>query len=72
MYLSFLGLLWFTPVYTQDRLLLNLLWSGYIFVGSWLKDRRLLFYLGQTYRQYQAQVPGYPLLGWGPLGRVPG
>ncbi len=71
-YLSFLGLLWFTPVYTQDRLLLNLLWSGYIFVGSWLKDRRLLFYLGQTYRQYQAQVPGYPLLGWGPLGRVPG
>ncbi len=70
-YLSFLGLLWFTPVYTLDRLLLNLVWTAYIFVGSWLKDRRLLFYLGSTYREYLARVPGYPLLGWGPLGRIP-
>ncbi len=70
-YLSFLGLLWFTPHFTTDRLLLNLLWTVYIFVGSWLKDQRLLFYLGSTYREYQSQVPGYPLLGWGPWGRVP-
>jgi hypothetical protein len=29
----------------------------------------LLFYLGDTYREYQARVPGYPL-AFGPLGRI--
>ena len=44
--------------------------TAYVAVGSWLKDRRLLFYLGDVYRSYQARVPGYPLVGFGPLGRV--
>jgi protein-S-isoprenylcysteine O-methyltransferase Ste14 len=69
-YLSFLGQVWLTPQMTVDRLLLSLLLTGYIFLGSYFKDRRLLHYLGDTYREYQAQVPGYPL-GFGPLGRVP-
>ncbi len=42
----------------------------YVAVGSWLKDRRLAFYLGDAYRTYQERVPGYPLVGFGPLGRV--
>lgn len=69
-YLSFLGLIWFNPLMTLDRLLLSAVWTMYIFVGSWLKDQRLLYYLGDRYCQYQAEVPGYP--GFiGPLGRAP-
>lgn len=68
-YLSFLGLIWFNPVMTLDRLLLAVVWSGYIFVGSYLKDERLAYFLGRSYRDYQEQVPGYPLLPLGPLAR---
>jgi protein-S-isoprenylcysteine O-methyltransferase Ste14 len=68
-YLSFLGLVWFTPWVTLDRALLTGLMTAYIFLGSYLKDRRLLFFLGDAYREYQARVPGYPL-AFGALGRV--
>jgi protein-S-isoprenylcysteine O-methyltransferase Ste14 len=68
-YLSFLGQIWFTPTMTADRTLFTGMMTFYIFIGSYLKDRRLLFFLGDTYREYQARVPGYPL-GVGPLGRV--
>ena len=70
-YLSFLGLIWFTPVMTADHAVLTGVWSSYIFVGSCLKDRRLLFYLGDGYRTYQAAVPGYPGMPMGPLARRP-
>ncbi|MGE0761064.1 MAG: isoprenylcysteine carboxylmethyltransferase family protein [Pirellulaceae bacterium] len=69
-YLSFLGLIWFTPHMTADRAVLTTLWTIYIFVGSYFKDERLAYYLGDTYRQYQQRVPGYPLLNFGPLGRL--
>jgi protein-S-isoprenylcysteine O-methyltransferase Ste14 len=69
-YLAFLAQVWLTPVMTLDRLLLCSVFTVYILLGSYLKDRRLVFYLGDTYRQYQARVPGYPLM-LGPLGRVP-
>jgi hypothetical protein len=67
-YLSFLGLIWFNPRMTWDHGLLTLVWTIYIFVGSYLKDERLAFHLGATYREYQRSVPGYPFLYWGPLG----
>jgi methanethiol S-methyltransferase len=70
-YLSFLGLIWFVPTVTLDRALLIAVWTVYIFVGSYLKDRRLQHYLGPTYREYQARVPGYPGMIVGPLARVP-
>jgi protein-S-isoprenylcysteine O-methyltransferase Ste14 len=69
-YLSFLGLVWFTPVMTTDRAILTVVWTVYVFIGSYLKDRRLLLYLGEPYRQYLAEVPGYPGMPLGPLGRV--
>ena len=69
-YLCFLGLVWFTPSMTLDRTLLTGLMTAYIFLGSYLKDRRLTFYLGDVYREYQARVRGYPFIGFGPLGRV--
>ena len=58
-YMSFLGLIWLTPDMTIDRALLVAIWTVYIFLGSQLKDRRMRFYLGATYRQYQTQVPAY-------------
>ncbi len=67
-YLSFLGLVWFNPVMSIDRLILALVWTTHIFVGSYLKDRRLERYIGEPYKQYQTRVPGYPLFR-GPLGR---
>ena len=70
-YLSFLGLIWFTPLMTLDRLLLAGIWSLYIATGSCLKDARLVFYLGDTYRAYQARVPGYIGVPIGPFARVP-
>jgi protein-S-isoprenylcysteine O-methyltransferase Ste14 len=68
-YLSFLGLIWFTPVMTADHAVLTGIWTTYIFVGSCLKDRRLVFYLGRSYREYQAAVAGYPGMMLGPLAR---
>jgi len=70
-YLSFLGLIWLNPEMTFDRLTLALVWSTHIFVGSYLKDRRLVYYVGEAYRCYQARVPGYPFIPWGPLGKRP-
>ena len=68
-YLSFLGLVWFAPVMTIDRIELIACWTAYVLVGSWLKDQRLLHYVGEPYRIYQSQVAGYPGIMWGPLAR---
>ena len=69
-YLSFLALIWFNPVMTFDRMVLAVAWSIHIFVGSYLKDRRLTYYIGERYRHYQRQVPGYPFIPYGPLGKL--
>ena len=70
-YLSFLGLIWFTPRMTVDHAVLTGVWTAYIFVGSVLKDQRLKFYLGDEYREYASRVPGYPGMLFGPLARWP-
>jgi protein-S-isoprenylcysteine O-methyltransferase Ste14 len=70
-YLSFAGLVWFAPRMTLDHAILTGLWTAYILVGSCLKDQRLAFYLGDTYRDYCARVPGYPLMFFGPLAKWP-
>lgn len=69
-YLSFLGLIWITPAMTLDRAILTAVWTVYIFVGSHLKDRRLLYFIGEPYRRYQEQVPGYPFIPAGSLGKA--
>lgn len=70
-YLSFLGLIWFNPDMTLDRAVLTGIWTAYVFIGSALKDQRMIFFLGDLYREYRARVPGYPLMPAGPLARVP-
>lgn len=69
-YLSFMGLIWFTPHMSLDHALLTAVWTGYIFVGSILKDQRMYFFIGKPYREYALRVPGYPLLPSGPLART--
>jgi protein-S-isoprenylcysteine O-methyltransferase Ste14 len=68
-YLSFLGLIWFTPRLTLDMAILTGVWTAYLFVGSRLKDARLEHYIGDAYRAYERRVPGFPLIFFGPLGR---
>jgi protein-S-isoprenylcysteine O-methyltransferase Ste14 len=62
--------MWFAPRMTSDHLLLASVWTVYVYIGSVLKDRRLLYFLGDRYRAYMASVPGYPLVPFGPLSRV--
>jgi hypothetical protein len=70
-YLGFIGLVWFTPVITADRGLLIVSWTLYVLIGSWLKDERLAYYIGEPYRLYQSRVPGYPGVFIGPLAKRP-
>jgi len=70
-YLSFLGLVWFTPTMTLDHAALTAIWTGYIFYGSYLKDRRLEHFVGEPYRIYEQCVRGYPLMPIGPLAKRP-
>ncbi len=69
-YLSFLGLIWFTPHMSLDHVILTAVWTVYIYVGSVLKDKRLLHFIGEPYRDYMRRVPGFPIIGFGPLGKV--
>ncbi|HBJ34988.1 MAG TPA: hypothetical protein DDZ51_09555 [Planctomycetaceae bacterium] len=68
-YLSFLGLVWFTPRMSLDHAALTVIWTAYIFYGSFLKDRRLEHFIGEPYRQYESRVSGYPLVPLGPLSK---
>ncbi|WP_252853715.1 NnrU family protein [Aeoliella straminimaris] len=70
-YISFMGLVWFTPHMSLDHVVLTGVWTLYLFMGSYLKDRRLEYFLGTSYRQYEAEVTGFPLMPFGPLARRP-
>jgi protein-S-isoprenylcysteine O-methyltransferase Ste14 len=70
-YLSFVGIVWFTPRMSLDHLLLASVWTVYIVVGSMAKDRRMAHYIGAPYCEYAARVGGYPLLRGTPLGKWP-
>ena len=59
-YLSFLLIVWLTPVMSSGHLLLSVLMTFYLFFGSWLKDRRLVQLIGEPYQRYISTVPGYP------------
>jgi protein-S-isoprenylcysteine O-methyltransferase Ste14 len=57
MYLLVLLMIWAQPDLTVDRLLFNLLWSGWLVVGSVLEERDLVVTFGEDYREYQRRVP---------------
>lgn len=57
LYAFTLVLLWSYPDLTADRLLLNVMWTVWIFIGAHLEERDLVRTFGESYRVYQRQVP---------------
>jgi protein-S-isoprenylcysteine O-methyltransferase Ste14 len=57
LYLFVLIIIWTNPDLTVDRLLFNVLWTGWIFIGTVLEERDLVSQFGEAYRQYQQKVP---------------
>jgi methanethiol S-methyltransferase len=66
-YMSFLGLIWFTPTMTADHAVLTTIWTIYIYAGSYFKDRRLIKFIGTPYLEYGRLVTGLPVIGIGSL-----
>jgi protein-S-isoprenylcysteine O-methyltransferase Ste14 len=52
-----------------DHAVLTAVWTGYLFLGSMIKDRRLEKFIGEPYRNYERNVVGFPLMARGPLGK---
>ena len=56
-YASFALILWTSPSFTVEKMVLASLWSVYCVVGSALKERRFLKFHGDAFRAYQKRVP---------------
>ena len=57
LYLFMMVMIWSCPNLTTDRLLFNILWSVWIFVGTILEERDLIEQFSDAYRKYQKKVP---------------
>lgn len=57
LYLATLMMIWSYPDLTADRLLFNVLFTGWIIVGTVLEERDLVENFGDDYRNYQRRVP---------------
>ncbi len=57
LYFFTLVLIWSSPDMTLDRLLFNVLFTGWIVVGTRLEERDLVAEFGEDYRAYQRHVP---------------
>jgi protein-S-isoprenylcysteine O-methyltransferase Ste14 len=57
LYLFSILLIWACPDVTADRLLFNVLWTAWIYVGSILEEADLVAEFGETYRDYRRRVP---------------
>ena len=66
LYSCVLVLFWTNPAVSADQLLLSVMWTAWIVVGTALEERDLIAEFGEAYRAYQRQVP--MLIPW--RGRV--
>ena len=57
LYFFTLVMIWSNPDLTLDRLLFNVLFTGWIIVGTRLEERDLVAEFGEQYSAYQRQVP---------------
>jgi methanethiol S-methyltransferase len=58
-YLGLLIVFWATPQLTVGRALFAICMSAYILIGAWFEERDLVRKHGQSYRDYQREVPAY-------------
>lgn len=66
LYFCILVMFWTSPDVTADRLLFNILWTAWIWVGSRLEETDLVADFGDSYRDYRRRVP--MLIPWrGPV-----
>ncbi len=56
-YTTTLMMIWSFPDLTADRLLFNVLFTGWIIIGTFLEERDLVENYGDAYRNYQRRVP---------------
>jgi hypothetical protein len=59
-YLSMLGMIWGTPWMTPSRLLVATVWTGYLVIGTVLKEARLRRTMRDAWTAYAATVPPFP------------
>jgi methanethiol S-methyltransferase len=62
-YLGLLVAFWATPQLTVGHLLFAACMSAYIFIGAWFEERDLVRKHGQSYRDYQRDVPAFLPVG---------
>jgi len=69
LYSCILVLFWANPDLTVDQLLFDVLWTGWIWIGTVLEERDLAREFGDVYRRYQKAVP--MLVPWrGPVAKT--
>lgn len=59
-FLAFFGMIWFSPTMTVGHLMLSVVWSLYLIIGTLRKENNLM--KNKIYRNYAAKVPAYPFL----------
>jgi methanethiol S-methyltransferase len=57
LYLFVLLMIWSNPYLTLDRLLFNVLWTVWIYIGALLEERDLVADFGEAYGEYKRKVP---------------
>ena len=57
LYFFSLVMIWANPHISHDRLLFNIMWTGWIIIGTMLEERDLVADFGDGYRDYQKRVP---------------
>jgi len=57
LYSCLIVLIWSSPDVTADRLLFNVLWTAWIWVGTVLEERDLVAEFGEPYLEYRREVP---------------
>jgi methanethiol S-methyltransferase len=68
LYFCVLVMFWANPDVTVDRLLFNVLWTGWVYVGTLLEERDLTNEFGDVYLRYRKAVP--MLIPWrGPVAK---
>jgi hypothetical protein len=63
LYFFVLMMMWSFPDLMVDRIVFNVLWTGWIVVGAYLEERDLIEQFGDAYRSYQRRVPMLVPLG---------